>query len=150
MRLWEHRNRSLGPPKVRQHNILRLQEERSKVLKDYGLTPEYLPPPLPTHVPKGTLQELNMEQELLNQYALAQDVQAAAIANDDCPDNQRAQTLNTTTAILKELVKMQTDLLNMVYARKLESAILTALKDMPEEVKTRFFDAMDGALSEQI
>ena len=119
------------------------------MLKDYGLTSEpQEPPPPPLHTPKDSLQELNMEQELLKQYALAQDVQASAIANDDCPDNQRAQTLNTTTAILKELVKMQTDLLNMVYARKLETAVLLAVKDAPDYVKTRFFDAMDGALSE--
>lgn len=124
-----------------------LQQEEV-MLKNYDLTPSTPQTHSLPRVPKQVLQDLNMEQELLAQYALAQDVQDAAIANDDCPDNQKAQTLNTTTGILKELVKMQTDLLNMVYARKLEAAILIALKDMPTEVKVRFFDAMDKEVHE--
>ena len=116
------------------------------MLKDFHLTDDTPPSHLPAiRVLATNLNDLDLNTELLNQYNVTLLAQDAALADPDVPKNQLASLLNTTTSILKAVTQMQTELHNAAHSRKLEAAILTALKGMPDEVKTRFFDAAELA-----
>lgn len=93
------------------------------------------PPQRPT-----TLAQLNLDSELLDNYQEAKDFRDFILSNDSIPPNQVAQVMNTLTSILKEIVKMQEDLHNIERIKRMEYAIIHALKDMPDEVKQAFMD----------
>ena len=56
--------------------------------------------------------------------------------------------MNTISAILKEIVKMQTDLYNAERVKKLEAAMIDALKLAPKEAQDAFFEQYAVILKE--
>ena len=95
----------------------------------------------------SNLSQMNIEQEILVQLATAKDLQTTTLNDRDVPANQKAQTINAVAAILKELVKMQNDLYNAERIKELESAMIQALKDAPDEVKDRFFERYERMIA---
>lgn len=100
---------------------------------------------LPTH---GSLRDLNLDGELYNAYAKAKNYLADIQSDPEVPPNQVAQVFNTISAILKEIVKMQTDLYNAERVKKLEAAMITALKLAPKEAQEAFFEQYSVLLKE--
>lgn len=90
------------------------------------------------------LKDLNLEVELLEQYNTAKDYL------DDIPEgtpaNQVAQVMNTITAILRDVVKMQTDLYNAERIKIMEDCIIQAMKGAPATVQDEFFEVYQRLL----
>lgn len=106
--------------------------------------PEVLPG---TFLPEyGTLKSLNLDSELYTTYAKAKNyletVQYPQKDEPPVPANQIAQVMNTITSILREIVKMQTELHNAEQVKKYEQAVIFALKKAPESVQKDFFDEL--------
>ena len=102
--------------------------------------PEVLPG---TFLPEyGTLKSLNLDSELYTTYAKAKNYLADVQSDPEIPPNQIAQVMNTITSILREIVKMQTELHNAEQVKKYEQAVIFALKKAPESVQEDFFNEL--------
>ena len=98
---------------------------------------------------QGSLKNLDLDAELYNAYAKAKNYLADVQSDDQVPTNQLAQLMNTISAILKEIVKMQTDLYNAERVKKLEAAMITAIKLAPKKSQDVFLEQYEAILKEQ-
>ena len=89
------------------------------------------------------LADLNLEDELLEQYYTAQDLLQSA---GDQPLNQKAQTLNSITSILQAIIRAQQDLYNIERLKTLENTLIKVLQEFPE-IKHKFLDAYEAELN---
>ena len=108
-------------------------------LEDLSL---HAPPPAPAaRLVSSTrsLRELNLDTELHDTYVDAKSYLEGVLTDSSLPPNQVAQTFNTLNAILKEITKMQTDVYNAERIKKLELAMIHALKLAPEDIQDAFF-----------
>ena len=97
----------------------------------------------------GSLQSLNLDSELYESYAKAKNYLADVQSDESIPPNQLAQLMNTISAILKEIVKMQTELHNAEKVKKLEAAMIQAIKLAPLESQQAFLVQYEAILKEQ-
>ena len=103
-----------------------------------------------SYIPEqGSLKSLDLDAELYNAYAKAKNYLADVQSDDSIPPNQLAQLMNTISAILKEIVKMQTDLYNAERVKKLEAAMIQAIKLAPPESQQAFLVQYEAILKEQ-
>jgi ABC-type antimicrobial peptide transport system ATPase subunit len=115
------------------------------MLDDYTLkdkAPSLPPPPAAAH----ELKELNLDTELLQNYQDAKNYLEQIRYDETIPPNQVAQVMNTINAILKEIVKMQTDLYDAERLKKIESATIKAIKLAPKESQEAFFEEYESLL----
>ena len=98
---------------------------------------------------QGSLKNLDLDAELYNAYAKAKNYLADVQSDDQVPTNQLAQLMNTISAILKEIVKMQTELHNAERVKKLEAAMIQAIKLAPLESQQAFLVQYEAILKEQ-
>ena len=98
---------------------------------------------------QGSLKNLDLDAELYNAYAKAKNYLADVQSDESIPPNQLAQLMNTISAILKEIVKMQTDLYNAERVKKLEAAMIQAIKLAPLESQQAFLVQYEAILKEQ-
>jgi predicted O-linked N-acetylglucosamine transferase (SPINDLY family) len=89
------------------------------------------------------LEDIDLSDELYGHYVAAKHMFEAS-ANE--PLNQRAQTINTVTAVLGRIAAIRTELYNSERIKKLEECLIRVLKDFPE-VQTAFMDAYEEALN---
>ena len=97
---------------------------------------------------QGSLKNLDLDAELYNAYAKAKNYLADVQSDDQVPTNQVAQVFNTISAILKEIVKMQTELHNAEKVKKLEAAMIQAIKLAPLESQQAFLEEYEKILAE--
>ena len=97
---------------------------------------------------QGSLKNLDLDAELYNAYAKAKNYLADVQSDDQVPPNQLAQLMNTISAILKEIVKMQTELHNAEKVKKLEAAMIQAIKLAPLESQQAFLEEYEKILAE--
>lgn len=97
---------------------------------------------------QGSLKSLNLDAELYNAYAKAKNYLADVQSDDEIPPNQVAQVFNTISAILKEIVKMQTELHSAERVKKLEAAMISAIKLAPKESQQVFLEQYETLLKE--
>lgn len=97
----------------------------------------------------GSLDDLDLNQQLYKNYATAVNYLEEIKLSDDIPANQVSQVMNTITSILKEIVKMQTDLYNTERIKQIESAIVKAIKLAPKEAQESFFEEYEKILGEK-
>ena len=103
-----------------------------------------------SYIPEqGSLKSLDLDAELYNAYAKAKNYLADVQSDDQVPPNQVAQVFNTISAILKEIVKMQTELHNAEKVKKLEAAMIQAIKLAPLESQQAFLVQYEAILKEQ-
>ena len=98
---------------------------------------------------QGSLKNLDLDAELYNAYAKAKNYLADVQSDDQVPANQVAQVFNTISAILKEIVKMQTELHNAERVKKVEAAMIQAIKLAPLESQQAFLVQYEAILKEQ-
>ena len=98
---------------------------------------------------QGSLKNLDLDAELYNAYAKAKNYLADVQSDESIPPNQLAQLMNTISAILKEIVKMQTELHNAERVKKLEAAMIQAIKLAPEKSQKAFLVQYEAILKEQ-
>ncbi len=105
------------------------------------------PPPPSVHhaVTAATLSDLDLEDELLNQYKATQSLLQAASTDMGTPLNQKAQILNTGYAILSGIIKLQESLHNVESLKVLESCLIDTLKEF-EPIKASFLARYEQTL----
>ena len=102
-------------------------------------TPMAPPRAMKATLPMGSLKQLDLDAELYDNYREAKEYLDVVLNNENIPPNQVAQTMNTLTTILKEIVKTQTEVHNAERVKKLENAMITALKLTTEDIQNAFF-----------
>jgi ParB-like chromosome segregation protein Spo0J len=90
------------------------------------------------------LSDVNLPKEALMQLQAAKALQAAASKKDtDIPMNQRAQVQNSISGIIKDLAKLQMQLYDSEYVKRLKSALVKVLKEMSPELQERFYELLE-------
>lgn len=102
---------------------------------------ERTPPPIVnTTISASTLAELDLDHELLTQYKSAQTLLTEATYDKVIPLNQKAQILNSITAIITQIIKLQMDVHSIEEVKEIESALIETLKEFPD-IKAKFLSA---------
>lgn len=97
-----------------------------------------------------SLQDIDLSKELLENYQIAKAFlyQILNLLDDDEDSrgkagdspNQIAAVINSVKASLAEIIKLQTEVNNADRFMKLEQAMISAIKVMPEEARTLFME----------
>lgn len=86
-----------------------------------------------------SLGDINLEHELMSQYAKVKKLQTDVLIDDSVPANQRAQVANAVASTLQQLIKMQVDLDRESKLRLMEECLIDTLKTLPDDARTDFF-----------
>jgi len=106
------------------------------------------PPPPPEPDPTvHDLQAIEVSNELASLFATAKTLLNQVVSDPEVPVNQRAQVLNSVTAVLERITKTRTDLYNSERIRRVEQALLRVMRDQPEEVRQRFLAEYERTLA---
>ena len=81
-----------------------------------------------------SLGDINLEHELMSQYAKVKKLQTDVLIDDSVPANQRAQVANAVASTL------QLDLDRESKLKLMEGCLIEAIKMLPEETKVAFFE----------
>lgn len=100
-------------------------------------------------LPIRSLQDINMERELVLQLITVQNLQHDVLSNEAIPANQQAQTANTVAAALATLAKLQGDIYTSERLKKVEQALIECLQDLPKEAAAAFLDRYEALLEER-
>ena len=87
-----------------------------------------------------TLKELNLENELVNQYYKIRSLMDSVSTDPDIPANQRAQVSNSVVTTLGQLVKLQEDLKKQEMLKIMEGALIEVVKILPTKSQNDFFE----------
>mgnify|MGYP003605774980 CR=1 FL=1 len=121
------------------------QQEPSSMKKTFsGLTIAELltmKAEIEAYLPSTSIMDLNLEGELLMQYAQTKELLNLVIGDEAVPANQKSQIINSCSAILSNLTKSQTELYNGERIKIMEQCLINALKSLPDDVSDRFFEA---------
>lgn len=90
-------------------------------------------------LPKNSLESLDLEVELVDQYYKTKDLMDQIVSDEVTPANQKAQVANSVVATLGQLVKLQQDLKREHTLKIMESCLVDAVKILPQQVKDDFF-----------
>lgn len=94
------------------------------------------------------LQNINAAHELMVQYQRAETLAQAILNDSRTPANQKAQVLASVTAVLQQVIKLQTDLYNSESIKRIEQALLQTLKTAPPDVQAQFMENYEAALAQ--
>lgn len=103
--------------------------------------------PAPLIYKYASLAEIKLEAELAEQYGKAKSLYASVEADKNTPPNQKAQVLNTVSAVIQAITKSQVDLYNMNKVKALEDALTTALRSLPEPAQQLFYKEYEANLA---
>lgn len=92
-----------------------------------------------------SLSELDLDQELLQQYKDAKQLFKDIELDDLTPMNQKAQIMNSITAILTKIVENQTALYDSERVKLIESILIDVLKQYPD-INAEFMERYKKAL----
>ena len=93
------------------------------------------------------LENMNLAEELALQFKQARALYADIVNDPEVLANQKAQVLSTITSIIATITKAQAELYNAERLKKLEAAVLKALKTLPKDSQEGFFDLYGGYLN---
>lgn len=91
-------------------------------------------------LPEQYVKELNLEDELLQQYRKTKRLMDDALDDDDVPSNQKAQVANSVVSTLGQLVKLQEDLKLQEALKLMENTLIEVIKTLPQATKDQFFE----------
>ena len=92
-----------------------------------------------------SLSELDLDQELLQQYKDAKQLFKDIELDDLTPMNQKAQIMNSITSILTKIVENQTALYDSERVKLIESILIDVLKQYPD-INAEFMERYKKAL----
>ena len=98
-------------------------------------------------LPAVKLSDVDLEEELMLQFARTKGLYDAVVKDENTPANQRAQVANSCTAILEQLIKMQKALYGAERMKALEQTLIRTLKQFPDDVQAKFFELYERALT---
>lgn len=90
-------------------------------------------------LPARALADVDLEEELVIQFTQTKTLLNDVVTDDDTPANQKSQVINSCTAILGALTKMQSELYAAERVKALEAALIKALRTLPESTQLAFF-----------
>lgn len=99
-----------------------------------------------TFLPSLSIMDMDLEGELLLQYAQTKALLASVVEDSETPANQKAQLMNTCSAILTQITKSQSDLYNGERLKIMEQALINAMKTVPTDVSEKFFESYEREL----
>lgn len=97
-------------------------------------------------LPPRSLAELDLEEEVLLQFARTKQLYDDVVIDKGTPANQKAQVANSCSAILAQLVKMQETIYSAERMKAIEGAVIRTLRAFPEDLQKRFFETYERAL----
>ena len=101
------------------------------------------------YLPTQKLKDIDLEKEAILQLRRAQILQEEVLTNQgDTPVNQQAQLLNSVSANLQELNKMQEKYYNANRFKRIEAMLVNMLNTWEEGQTRLFFEAYEKLLSE--
>lgn len=117
-------------------------------IPDFDLSKVTAPAGLPktSVLEASSLDELDLDNELVTHYNRASRMVEALEFESDIPANQKAQAMNTLTTILQQIIKIRTDLYNAEYLKKIEQILLKTLKALPVDVQQEFMEEYEQSL----
>jgi hypothetical protein len=98
-------------------------------------------------LPARDLKDMDLAKELVLQVLALQQLQSTVISDDDTPANQKAQTANSLSAALVNLVKLQNETYNSERLKKVEAALISAVGTLPAEAQEAFFTEYESRLT---
>lgn len=87
-----------------------------------------------------SLGDINLEHELMSQYAKVKKLQTDVLIDDSVPANQRAQVANAVASTLQQLIKMQTEFYTAERFRSIENLMIAYMKKLPLADAQNFLD----------
>lgn len=99
-------------------------------------------------LPPRDMGEMDMQGELMMQYQLAKALQNAVLESAGTPANQKAQVMNTCTAVLEQVTKLKIAAFNAERVKAMEIALERAFKGVASELKNDFYTQYTKALEE--
>lgn len=94
-------------------------------------------------LPRRALKDVNLEHELVRQLLTIQKLQREVLEAGDVPANQKAQTANAVAAVLQQLSKLQVEVYTSERLKKIEDALIDALKLAPMESQRAWLEAYE-------
>lgn len=89
-------------------------------------------------LPVKNLREISLERELLLQHQASLELQNRVLADLDVPTNQKAQCLNSTAAVLAQVIKLQSEVHTTERLKRIENRLIEALNTLPAETQEAF------------
>lgn len=100
-------------------------------------------------LPARQLSDLDLEEEVLLQYAQTKRLYVEVAQDSKTPANQKAQVANSCTTILDQLIKMQRRLYAAERVKSMESALIKTLRELGDDkIYARFFEIYEKALEQ--
>lgn len=91
-------------------------------------------------IPTKSLQDINLEHELMLQLETVKKLQREVAVDSAVPANQRAQVANAVAGTLQQLIKMQTEFNTSERFKAIEALMIKAMKSLPQEVAEKFIE----------
>jgi len=91
-------------------------------------------------LPSQRVKDLDLEDELMQQYEKTKSLMDDCIDDDETSPNQKAQVANSVVNTLGQLVKLQEDLRMQQTLKIMEQALIDTIKGLPKELKDEFFE----------
>jgi hypothetical protein len=95
-------------------------------------------------LPEQSVKELNLEDELLQQYTKTKRLMDDVLDDKEVTPTQKAQVANSVVGTLGHLVKLQEDLKLQEAMKLMESVLIDAIKTLPKETKDEFFSEYEA------
>lgn len=90
-------------------------------------------------LPSQKVKDLDLEDELMQQYDKTKTLMDDCLDDDEASPNQKAQVANSVVSTLGQLVKLQEDLRLQQTLKVMEQVLIDTLKGLPKELKDEFF-----------
>ena len=95
-------------------------------------------------LPEQTVRDLNLEDELLQQYNKTKQLMDDCIGDPEVAPNQKAQVANSVVSTLGALVKLQEDLRIAQTMKLMDATFIEVIKTAPQEIKDAFFEEYES------
>lgn len=91
------------------------------------------------HAKPISLAELNIERELVEQYAKTKELMDEVLFDDETPANQKAQVANSVVTTLGQILKLQEEIQRGETLKLMEQVLVEVLKTLPQTAQEEFF-----------
>ena len=95
-------------------------------------------------LPSQKVKDLDLEDELMQQYEKTKTLMDDCIDDCETAPNQKAQVANSVVSTLGQLVKLQEDLRLQQTMKIMEQALIDTIKGLPKELKDEFFEEYES------
>ena len=85
------------------------------------------------------VKDLDLEDELMQQYTKTKDLMDECIGDTEVAPNQKAQVANSVVSTLKQIRDMQKDLRLQEEVKLTETVLIEMIKTLPQDTKDEFF-----------